>query len=150
MTVGRLHRGVDGHGGRADEGSLALYLALMAVGLLAMAGLVIDGGAALAARGRAADIAQEAARAGADAITEASLRGASPAQLQIDPAAARAAAQRLLTLHGAGGEVTIASRDVTVIAHVPQHAVVLSAVGITDLTGTATATATILNGTTAP
>jgi Flp pilus assembly protein TadG len=143
-------RGAAGRRGRSrrrdDEGSLALYMAVMAVGLLAMAGLVIDGGAAIAARGRAADIAAEAARAGADSLTQASLRGPSPSSLQIDPAAAHAAANRVLSLRGATGEISIAEREVTVIAHVPQQAAVLSAVGVTDLTGTAQATATILHG----
>ncbi|MBL8929316.1 MAG: hypothetical protein JNL54_04255 [Kineosporiaceae bacterium] len=120
----------------------------MAVGLMVMAGLVIDGGAAIAARARAADIAQEAARAGADQLTQASLRGTSPAGLQLDPAAAEAAAVRVLGLRGATGEVSVASREVTVTAHVPQRAAVLSAVGVSDLSGTAQATATILHGTT--
>ena len=120
----------------------------MAVALMAMAGLVIDGGTALAARGRAADLAREAARAGADCLTQPSLRADSPDRLQIDPITARAAATRVLTLGGATGDIVVGDRQVTVTAHVPRQAAVLSAVGITDLTGTATATATILHGST--
>jgi hypothetical protein len=120
----------------------------MAVGLMAMAGLVIDGGAASAARGRAADLAQEAARAGADALAPDSLRGATPAALRIDPAAAHRATLQVLTLGGATGEVTVNGLTVSVVAHVPEHAAVLSAVGVGDLTGTARASATILYGTT--
>lgn len=138
-------RGVEPGG---QEGTIAIYMAVMAVGLMVMAGLVIDGGAAIAARGRAADIAAEAARAAADSLTQVSLRGTSPAALQIDPAAAESAATRVLALRGATGEISIGQHEVTVIAHVPQQAAVLSAVGITDLTGTARATATILHGTT--
>jgi hypothetical protein len=123
-------------------------MALSMVALLTMAGLVIDGGAAIAARGRAADLAEQAARAGADALVPASLRGPSPAGIRVDPEAARVAAGRVLSLGGATGEVTINGRDVTVTAHVPRRAVILTAVGIDDLTGTATATATILHGTT--
>ena len=115
---------------------------------MVMAGLVIDGGAAIAARARAADLAEQAARAGADALVPASLRGMSPAELRVDPAAARAAADRVLSLGGATGEVTIAGLDVSVTAHVPRQAAVLSALGLDDLTGTATATATVLHGTT--
>lgn len=120
----------------------------LTVALLAMAGLVIDGGAAIAARERAADLAEQAARAGADALVPASLRGHSPTGLRVDPAAARAAADRVLSLGGDTGELTINGLDVTVTAHVPRRAVILSAVGINDLTGTATATATVLHGTT--
>ena len=61
-----------------ERGSMALVLAILTVGMLAMAGLVIDGGAALAARGRAADVAQQAARAGADALPAACLLYTSP------------------------------------------------------------------------
>lgn len=140
-----------GHGGGSsppDRGSVALFMALIVVGLLVMAGLVIDGGAAIAARARAADLAEQAARAGADALSPASLRGPSPASLAIDPAAARSAAARVLALADATGEVQINGLDVTVTAHVPRRAMILSAVGLTDLTGTAAATATVLHGTT--
>jgi Flp pilus assembly protein TadG len=131
-----------------DTGSVALFMSLLTVALLAMAGLVIDGGAAIAARERAADLAEQAARAGADALVPASLRGPSPTGLQVDPAAARAAADRVLSLGGANGELTINGLDVTVTAHVPRRAVILSAIAVDDLTGTATATATVLHGTT--
>lgn len=77
-----------------DTGSVAAYLVIIVVALFALAGLVLDGGAALAAHGQAADVAQQAARAGADALDEQSLRAATPAGLAADPAAARAAATR--------------------------------------------------------
>src|SRR5664279_4932205 len=66
-----------GHGQRfrPEEGSVALYMAIITVALLAMAGLVIDGGSAIAARSKAADLAQQAARAGANALAPDSLRG---------------------------------------------------------------------------
>ena len=62
-------------------------LAITTVGMLALAGLVIDGGALLAARGQAADLAEQAARAAASAVTPASLRGPNPADLRIDTTA---------------------------------------------------------------
>lgn len=137
-----------GRRGRDDRGAVALYMSLMMVGWMVMAGLVIDGGAAIAARGRAADLAEQAARAGANALSLPSLRGASPADLSVDPVAAQAAATRVLSLAGATGEVQVSGLQVSVTAHVPRHAVILSAVGANDLTGTATATATVLHGTT--
>jgi Flp pilus assembly protein TadG len=147
VTAGRCRLLTEQAAG-GDRGSLSLYLALFTVALLAMAGLVIDGGAAIAARGRAADLAEQAARAGADALSQNTLRGGTPAALSIDPAAARSAAGRVLDLGGATGEVTVTGLEVSVTAHVPRRAVILSAVGLTDLTGTATATATVLHGTT--
>ena len=77
-----------------DRGSITAYLLITTVAIFALAGLVLDGGAALAAHGRAADVAQQAARAGADALDETSLRSATPAGLTANPAAARTAAGR--------------------------------------------------------
>ena len=131
-----------------ERGSVAVLMAVFAVGMFAMAGLVIDGGAALAARGRAADLAEQASRAGADALAPHSLRGRSPQDLRIDPAAATTAARRVLTTAGASGDVGVMGRDVTVTAHVRRRSVVLSAFGVDDVSGTASATATIVYGTT--
>ena len=50
---------------RAERGSTALFVAIFAPAMIFMAGLVIDGGAALEAKQRAADIAEQAARAAA-------------------------------------------------------------------------------------
>jgi Flp pilus assembly protein TadG len=130
----------------SDRGSIGLLLALLMVGLMAMAGLVVDGGAALAARGRAADVAQQAARAGADALLPASLRTSNPDRLQVDPTAARAAAQQVLDAGGVTGQVTTFGDTVTVHAHVRRRTALLSAVGIDDVTGSASATATVLFG----
>jgi hypothetical protein len=49
--------------GDRDRGSVTAYLLIMSVALIVLAGLVLDGGAALAAHGKAADTAQQAARA---------------------------------------------------------------------------------------
>ena len=130
-----------------DRGSVSLILVMLTVAMFAMAGLVIDGGIALDARGRATSLAQEAARAGADAIAPASLRGSRP-DLQVDPAAATRAARQVLDAGGARGEVSVSGAEVTVTAHVVHRAVMLSAFGVSELTGSGTATATVLHGTT--
>jgi Putative Flp pilus-assembly TadE/G-like len=59
---------------RADRGSTALFVAVFAPAIIFMAGLVIDGGAALEAKQRAADIAEQAARAAAGQCDVAKLR----------------------------------------------------------------------------
>ena len=59
---------------RAERGSAALFVAIFAPAMIFMAGLVIDGGAALEAKQRAADIAEQAARAGAGQCREDLLR----------------------------------------------------------------------------
>ena len=140
--------GTSDPGGCPDRGSVSLYVVVVALGLLAAAGLVLDGGAAFAARGAAATAAQQAARAGADALDPVSLRAGTPAGLTVNVAAARAAANRVLAAAGATGTVTVNGTAVTVTAHVASRTYVLSAVGVDQLTGTGTFTAVPLHGTT--
>lgn len=148
----RAHRsGAQRHRHEAgDAGSIGIVLALLMVGMLAMAGLVIDGGAALAAKGRAADIAQQAARAGADTLQQSSLRNGdgdgNEVALRVDPDLAQQAAQRVLSLGGVTGEVTVDGDSVTVRASVQRRTAILSAVGLNTVTGNATASATALFG----
>ena len=133
---------------RGEDGFVSLYVVVLTVGLLAMAGLVIDGGNALAAREQAADTAQQAARAGADALSPDSLRAGNPNELAATPAAAQSAANRVLASDGVTGTVTVAGDNVTVTVVVHKATTILSAVGVTQLSGTATASAIALHGTT--
>lgn len=133
--------------GRAEAGFVSLYVVVITVGLLAMAGLVIDGGNALAAREQATDVAQQAARAGADALTPQSLRG-SPTGLTASPATAQAAANRVLDTAGVTGTVNVDGNNVTVTAVVHKDTTILSAFGVGPIKGKATSTATALHGTT--
>jgi Flp pilus assembly protein TadG len=128
-----------------DRGSISLYFAIITIAALVMAGLVIDGGAALSTRERAADLATQAARAGAGALTPTSLRGL-PTGLQADPAAATRAAEAILTDGGATGQVTVSGATVTVTADVPRHTVILSAVGLDNISQSGTASATPIVG----
>src|SRR5947208_9772919 len=56
----------DGH----DRGQVTVFVVIFMIALIGLAGLVIDGGVALAARRRAINEAQAAARAGAEALNE--------------------------------------------------------------------------------
>lgn len=129
-----------------DSGSVVLWFAITASAALAMAGLVVDGGQALATRERAADVATQAARAGANALDPQSLRGDTPDQVTADPQSAQAAAQRVLTTAGATGDVAVAGHTVTVTAHITRGTVILSAFGVTDISQSATASATTIFG----
>ena len=132
---------------QAEAGFVSLYVVVITVGLLAMAGLVIDGGNALAAREQATDVAQQAARAGADALTPDSLRG-SPTGLTASPAAAQAAADRILDTAGVTGTVSVDGANVTVKVVVHKDTTILSVFGVAPIEGKATSTATALHGTT--
>jgi uncharacterized membrane protein len=71
---GRLMRRLREVRERAERGSAALFVAIFAPAMIFMAGLVIDGGAALEAKQRASDIAEQAARAAAGQCDVAKLR----------------------------------------------------------------------------
>ncbi len=70
-----------------ERGTVTAFVACFVTALLAVSGLVIDGGLVLAARRTAFDEAGAAARAGAQAVDVARLRQGSPAVL--DAAEAR-------------------------------------------------------------
>jgi len=131
-----------------DRGSITAYLLIMTVALVVLAGLVLDGGAALTAHGTAADTAQQAARAGADALDEQSLRATTPAGLTTNPAAAREAAAAVLAAADVTGDITVTGTTVTVTARATKPTAILAIVGIDQVGGTATATAIPLHGTT--
>ena len=131
-----------------DRGSVTAYLLIMTVALVVLTGLVLDGGAALAAKGTAADTARQAARAGADALDESSLRASTPAGLTANPAAARAAAAAVLVAADVTGDITVSGATVTVTARATRPTAILSIIGINQVGGTATATAITLHGTT--
>jgi Flp pilus assembly protein TadG len=131
----------------AEAGFVSLYVVVITIGLLAMAGLVIDGGNAITAREQAVDAAQQASRAGADALSADSLRG-NPSRLSASPAAAQAAANRVLQTVGLTGSVSVDGDNVTVTVVVHKSTTILSAFGLNDISGRATATATALHGTT--
>jgi Flp pilus assembly protein TadG len=132
----------------AQRGAVMFWVIPLMVAMVAMAGLVVDGGNAIAARQHAADLAQQAARAGADALSPDSLHTAVPSQLAADPAAATAAADQVLSAGGVVGAVSIDGDSVTVSVTVHEKTSVLSAFGLTEISGSATSTATALHGTT--
>src|SRR5690242_12101383 len=81
---------------RGDEGSISAFVVFLALALVIVCGLVFDAGGALADRQRAADIAEQAARAGADRL----LPNATGQPPLIDTAAARSTALDLLRREG--------------------------------------------------
>jgi Flp pilus assembly protein TadG len=135
MGLLRLERGPS----RRDEaGIAAVFVVFVAVALLAVAGLVIDGGYTMAAKREATGQAESAARVGADALNEASLRTGSPV---VDPQLAVTAAQAYLARVDATGTVSVDGATVTVTVAADQPMAVLSAVGVSSLHVSATASA---------
>lgn len=104
-----------------DRGSVSAFVAVIAIALVAVAGLVYDGGQILTAQARARDLAANAARAGAQEIDLDTLRAEQ--RVVLDPDRATSAAYDYLARHGATGSVEIDGSRVTVTAtvHQPLH-----------------------------
>ena len=130
---------------RDQDGSISAFVALLLVALIVVLGLVVDGGSALSARQAAADEAEQAARAGAGALSVQALRAGS---LQLDPAAAVAAAESFTAEAGHPGIATVSHDVVTVVIHFRVGTEVLGIVGIHSLPVSATASAADLQGVT--
>ena len=145
---GRVRRRLRTLRGGTDRGYLSVVAVIVgAAVIIGLGGVLVDVGAALTAREIAADVARQAARAGADALIPGSLREASPAMIAANTPDAVAAATRYLTEAGiTGGVVTVSGRRVTVHATVHRRTQLLSAVGIAQVGGSATATAIALYG----
>ena len=90
--------------GARDRGSVAVFTVVFAVAVIFLTALIVDGGNAMNARERAADIAGQAARAAAEDIAPAALRaGNAPGgAFPIDWGTACGYAQQVVQRYGAG------------------------------------------------
>ena len=127
-----------------DDGMVTAFVVVFTLALLCMAGLVLDGGLALAAKVKAIDTAQAAARAGAQAIDIPTYRATG--QITLDPAQATADAQGFLAAAGEHGSVTVAGETVEVTVTITQPTQILSVVGVDQLTVTGAGSATAQQG----
>jgi Flp pilus assembly protein TadG len=137
------------HDGDRERGTITLMLLVMFVALLALAGIVIDGGAKLAQAENANAFAQEAARAGAGMVNQS--KALATGSFTVDQAQALAAAQQYLARLGLQGRAVPDGPDairVTVTVIAPTH--VLSIIGIDSMRSTGSATASLATGVTGP
>ena len=139
MTRHRRHQQSD-----AERGAIGVFLAVLVPGLLLIIGLAVDGGAKVAATQRANAIADEAARAGGQALdVPAALAG----QVRVDPAAAVAAAQDYLARSEVQGVVTVVDGDtLRVTTVVTEPTTFLGLIGISTLTVEGSGTADLITG----
>lgn len=128
----------------SERGQLSVFVVVLALPLVAMAGLLADGGGVLAAHQQAVADAFEAARAGAQAIDISALRSSDA--LVLEQGEARAQATAYLSAVGEGGKVSVQGDSVTVTVSVQHSLVVLSLFGLGPVTVTGTATATAIQG----
>jgi len=132
-----------------ERGSLTLMLAALMVALLALAGLVIDGGRKLNQSARAYAIAQEAARAGAGMVDRSTAYRSGT--FKVDEAQALTAARAYLADSGFTGSVSPdGTRRIRVTVTVTQPTLVLSLIGMDTMTSTGSAVASLVTGVTGP
>ncbi|GII75496.1 hypothetical protein Sru01_04780 [Sphaerisporangium rufum] len=132
---------------RGERGSMSVFVVLFSVVVFLLAGLLVDGGAAINARLRAADIAEQAARAAADQVDVELLRTTGRVRLLADTQAVCGRARRVIAAHGdpavrlASCRVGAGQAEVTVAVSARWKALFLAAFGFAGaaMTGTATA-----------
>jgi Flp pilus assembly protein TadG len=110
-----------------DRGAIGVALAILMVGVLAAASLIVDGGRALAARRYAANVAEGAARAAV---------AAQPGR-DVDPRLAAEAARRHAAAAGiaaADVDVEVSDGEVHVVVTARREAVFLALGGVESLT----------------
>ena len=127
------HRAAD-----AERGAVSTFLAVIALALLMAAGLAIDGGRKVNALREASHLADNAARAGAQAVDLDTLRSTGELVLLADQAGAEA--HKYLASLGHTGDVAVAGDTVTVTISLVVDPVLLPTGPIT-VTATETAAA---------
>lgn len=119
-----------------ERGSVTLFVAVIALGLLLAVGLVVDGGRKLGAIEQAQFAATDAARAAGQQIDVATATGAGV--VSLDPSAATAAAQSTLDAAGVIGTVTLSGDTLTVTATATRPTALMSVVGVGSVSGSST------------
>lgn len=124
---------------RSERGAVSTFVAVIALALLMAAGLAIDGGRKVNALREASDLADNAARAGAQAVDLNTLRNTGEVQLDSDQAEQQARAY-LAALGHTAQSVTVSGDTINVTIDLTVDPVLLPTGPIT-VTATETATA---------
>ena len=127
-----------------DRGSVSLLALVGSFGMLLAIALLVDGARQSAATSQATAIAEEAARAGAQAADPAAL--ATGSAVVVDPQRAIIEATTYLTTAGAtAGSVQIQGNQLTVQVEITRPTIFLSMIGITQLTASGAGSAVLLS-----
>jgi uncharacterized membrane protein len=113
---------------RDERGTVSAFVVSFTIALLAVAGLVVDGGYTLATRRQAFNEANAAARAGAQAIDEVALRA--DGTVRLVEVRARTLALDHLSAAGLDGTVNVVGDTVTVHVTTTQDLALLGIIGI--------------------
>lgn len=127
-----------------DAGSATLWMVFCVIMVLAVTGLVYDGNSLVSGREDAANRAEEAARAGTQAVNGNGRYGID--QATVNPALAQAAAEQFMARNGWTGTVTADEETVTVTIIETAHMVILNRFGVADRTVAGTSTSRVQRG----
>ncbi|MEU8637662.1 pilus assembly protein TadG-related protein [Amycolatopsis sp. NPDC048633] len=117
---------------RDERGSASVLMLGLCLALLIAVGFAIDGTRKGLAYSQATAIAEEAARAGAQALHARSLANGSDAD--VEPAVAEAEAQRYIASAGVTGTAHADEREVVVDTVISRTTIFLGSVGIAEFT----------------
>jgi Flp pilus assembly protein TadG len=127
-----------------ERGSATIFVVGFAVVLLAGAGLAIDGGRAINARDKATDVAEQAARAGADQVDNRALRAGGV--VVLDQGAARVRADSFVLDAGYVPTTSTSANTVTVRTSATYRTALLGIIGINSIEVSGIATASPVTG----
>lgn len=130
---------------QAERGSITAFVVVMAAAFILGAGLIIDGGLALAGKTTAQDEAQQAARTAATALAQQPLRDG---QIIVNSGPALADAQAYIAATGDSGTVTLNGTLIHARVVHRQPTKILGLFGIGEITVAADATARVESGVT--
>jgi len=128
----------------SETGSLTAFFAVISFSLFVLIGLVVDGGAAIAADRAAYGIAEQAARAGAGQISVSRLR--SVGTVTLNASRAIRVADAYAASAGHPGTASVSGDTVTVSISYNRPTVIISLIGISSLHISATASARNVEG----
>ena len=132
---------------RQEFGQVTVFVAIFMVALIGLAGLVIDGGVALAARRRALNEAQAAARAGAEALNVGLYRQTGERRIDQDAARANVAGYMARADPAASYSVSFPAEDsVSVDEHFEQSLNILGVFGVPSITAHGSGSARTVHG----
>jgi Flp pilus assembly protein TadG len=150
MTSSLNHRLCASRGGGGQRGSVSVMAPVLIASVLAVLGLAFDGGTAITAHQRAIGIAEQAARAGAQQVSIASVRSATGPYRLVPDVARRATRAYLRRIGVSGGRVQVghdATGDFVEVTVPWTHpAVFARLLGFHQFIGTGTARARLCHG----
>jgi len=124
----------------SEHGAVLVAGLLLTVAMMLVIGFAVDLGRAFIARRDLADVADQAALTGSQAVDLPALHGG---HLQLDPALARTDAMRVIaTERGVRGNASAGTQDVTVTVTRRVPTILLALAGVRSISVSAHATAT--------